>query len=661
MAKRYSLLLLLFIQFLAIEIHAQTCQDYVVQLGATVQVSPPQITLNWKSLPGSSSFSIYRKMKGTTVWGTAIGTAAGNATSYTDNNVQVDSAYEYFVTKPDSPAYGYIYAAVKAAPIHNRGAILVLVESSFTAPCSAELTRLMKDLSGDGWEVLRNDFAASASVTTVKNYIVSTYNANNNLKAVLLIGHIAVPYSGDLNPDAHPDHKGAWPADVFYADMDGTWTDNSINNTTASRAQNKNTPGDGKWDQSLIPSDLELQVSRIDFNDMPVFTNTPVQLMQSYLNKDHVYKMDSLTVIRRALIDDNFGKFSGEAFAASGFRLAPLVGKDSIKTADFISTLNTQNYQWAYGCGGGTYTSAGGIGKDTNFTTNNVNAIFTVLFGSYFGDWDSKNNFLRAPLCSNTPALTASWAGRPHWYFHHMALGENIGYSTRITQNNTGNHYANPVNYMVRGVHIALMGDLSLRTNYIKPPKNVVLTNTTGAGAVVTWTASPDAGVAGYYVYRAATEYGRYQLRSGLVTGTTYTDSVGDNGNQFYMVRAVKLQATPSGSYYNLSIGYTDSEYVTYPISQAYIANTIPLAGSISLYPNPAKDILNLLINTVKTGRAEIAIIDHQGRKLMTATRQLVAGDNTIAINIKDLPAGLYILAAKTGDNVQYKKWIKSE
>lgn len=33
------------------------------------------------------------------------------------------------------------------------------------------------------------------------------------MSTIFLFGDIAVPYSGDINPDAHPDHKGAWPAD----------------------------------------------------------------------------------------------------------------------------------------------------------------------------------------------------------------------------------------------------------------------------------------------------------------------------------------------------------------------------------------------------------------------------------------------------------------
>jgi len=57
----------------------------------------------------------------------------------------------------------------------------------------------------------------------VKSIIINEYIADPaNVKAVFLLGQIPLPYSGYLNPDGHSDHKGAWPADAYYADMDGS-------------------------------------------------------------------------------------------------------------------------------------------------------------------------------------------------------------------------------------------------------------------------------------------------------------------------------------------------------------------------------------------------------------------------------------------------------
>src|SRR5262249_57416229 len=126
-----------------------------------------------------------------------------------------------------------------------------------------ELARLQQDLVGDGWTVLRHDVprmvvdpantsssvwaARSNELASVKALIKADYTADtNNVTAVFFVGHVPVPYSGKVAPDGHSGHIGAWPADMFYGDMSGLWTDSIWNTTTASDTRNWNVPGDGK-------------------------------------------------------------------------------------------------------------------------------------------------------------------------------------------------------------------------------------------------------------------------------------------------------------------------------------------------------------------------------------------------------------------------------
>ena len=96
-------------------------------------------------------------------------------------------------------------------------------------PLAAELTRLEQDLAGDGWTVMRRDVSRTDSPANIKAIIKGVYSADQaNVKSVFIFGHVPVPYSGKLNPDGHPDHLGAWPADVYYGDMDGSWTDSTV-------------------------------------------------------------------------------------------------------------------------------------------------------------------------------------------------------------------------------------------------------------------------------------------------------------------------------------------------------------------------------------------------------------------------------------------------
>lgn len=636
--------------------------DNSVQLTATTQQTPPQIKLTWKKIAGATSYAVYRKAKSDISFGTPIATLAASDTTYTNTDVVVDSAYEYQVIKSGgSGASGYIYAAIKAPAIHSRGTILLLVDSTFSDSCSNEITQLMKDLRGDGWKVIRKTFLRTETVANIKSTIVNSYNADNSIKSVYILGHLAVPYSGNINPDGHGDHIGAWPADVFYADINGTWTDNSVNNTSATGSRNDNIPGDSKYDQSTIPSDAELQVGRIDFFNMPAFSNTEVQMMKNYLNKAHSYKMDSLAMLHRALVDDNFTGYS-EPFAGNGYRnFAPLLGYTGTQAIDYISSLNTGTYQWSYGCGGGTFTSAGGIGNTTNIAANNVNGIFTMLFGSYFGDWDVQNSFLRAPLCANTPALTNCWAGRPHWFLHHMALGEHIGYGTLLSQNNTTLYQA-VNNYGTRMVHIALLGDPSLRTDYMKPVSNVNLIAVTGGGARITWSASPDPAVIGYYLYSSDNEYGFYKKCSKLVNVTSYDDSFGTDGIKYYMVRAVKLQNTPSGSYYNMSLGVVSAPAaIDYPFAESSNVNQVPSLKNIVIYPNPGDGDVFVEIVATKSSVSQFIVTDMNGKKLYNTEYSINKGSNNLRLPSKNLPKGIYNISIAIGDNIVTKQWVKNK
>jgi hypothetical protein len=537
---------------------------YAVEVSATVQTAPAQIQLSWPSDPNATGYTVSRKTLTATSW-TTLTSLPGTATSYSDGNVLMGGAYEYSLNKSTSVGYtgtGYIYVGINAPMIETRGKVLLIVDNTYAAQLATELSRLETDLIGDGWTVLRHDVSRSDTVANVKNIIKADYNADPvNVRTVFLFGHLPVPYSGNLNPDGHPDHQGAWPADAFYGDMNGTWTDSTVNTTSASRSANWNTPGDGKFDQSTLPSDVDLEVGRVDLANLTCFSNkTPARseldLLRQYLNKDHNFRTGRLQVQRRGIVADYFGERSGEAFASSGWRnFAPFFGAvNVVGSAAFMSTLSTQDYLWAYGTGGGSYTTCNGIGGSDDFANYDFHAVFTMFLGSYFGDWDNESAFLRAPLGSTSYTLTAAWAGRPHWFFHHMGLGETIGYSTRLTQNNSKNLYKNQVNYSAGGTHVALMGDPTLRMHPVIPPSN--LQAAVGTSVALTWAASSDSSIQGYYVYRASSPKGPFTRISGTTPIPTlaYTD-LSTTGGQTYMVRAVKLERSGSGTYYNPSEG----------------------------------------------------------------------------------------------------------
>ncbi|BDS08794.1 hypothetical protein NT6N_38340 [Oceaniferula spumae] len=572
--KSYWLRFLLILGLTCAAAPAQQSQDKAVRISATLLNTPDGIQLDWLA-PSSPSYNIthqkiWRRQPGQP-WGEEYDTLATSDLTYTDLNVVPGQRYEYRIIRlfSNGPLFsaGYIESGIKIKEVDRRGSVILLVRDTAAAALPTELTQLQKDLAGDGWHVIREDVAASATVTDVKAVISGHYNnpATPDVKSVFLFGRIPVPYSGDIVPDGHTsNHQGAWPADVFYAELDGTWTDTTVD-TSIGPARIQNNPGDGKYDQSFLPSNTELEIGRVDFNAMTQFPNagtSETDLLQRYLQKNHDYRHlqgNYTSVPRRGLVDDNFGYFGGEAFASNAWRnFTTFFGNANITSADWFSTLDTDTYLWAYGCGGGSYTSAGGIGNSAQFGSTDSKAVFCMLFGSYFGDWDSTNNFLRAPLAGtvNGLGLANMWAGRPHWHLHTMATGRTLGYGARVTQNNTGDYITGAGAGMV---HVALMGDPTLRLFPVIPASTLTSTSTDGS-VELNWTASTDTNIEGYAVYRGqsgADLTGEFtRLNAELVTGTSYTDLSGVPGTTYtYMVRAVKLETSASASYLNSSQG----------------------------------------------------------------------------------------------------------
>src|SRR5205807_5417793 len=135
-------------------------------------------------------------------------------------------------------------------------------------------------------------------------------------------------------------------------------------------------PGDGRFDQSEIPSDLELAVGRVDLSNMTCYSNkTPsrseVDLLRQYLDKDHNFRHGLLAVPRRGLVADNFGYTYDESFSSSAYSgFAAMFGGTNTTTLDYgtyFPTLTSQGYLFAYACGGGAYYTCNGIGGSDDF------------------------------------------------------------------------------------------------------------------------------------------------------------------------------------------------------------------------------------------------------------------------------------------------------
>ncbi len=516
-----------------------------------------------------------------------------------------------------SPRFSHIFAGIRYALPETWGTVLLLVDESVADSIACELGRLELDLIKDGYRVRRREVSSGTPVPAVKDLIVSECSGDPSITTLLILGNIAVPYSGDVKA-AHADHYGAWPADLYYGELDGAWTDSYVYNTSAARSENHNVPGDGKFDQTIIPSDVDLQVGRVDLSNMPAFDLSEAGLLRRYLDKNHAFRTGQVEVTRRGIVDDNVGDAQGAAYACNGWRnFCAMFGRGKTKMGSFVPTLQTDDYLWAYGCGSSSYWACGGVASTGDYASMDFYAVFTMMFGSYFGDWDNENNVLRAPLCNAGYPLTCCWAGRPNWHLHHMALGYPIGYSTRLTQNNSDLYM---VTLAGRQIHTALMGDPTLRMHPVRPPAGLALEEAAGGAVRLAWSAPEDSAVVGYNIYRAGGLYGEFtRVNAETVEDTTYEDPCFTTCSVVYMVRAVKIETSKSGTYINLSPGAIDSIHVTAGIDAArplasFTHVTSPFAGSARIEfeiagPGPVVlrifDVTGRLVRSMDAGRLD--------------------------------------------------------
>lgn len=629
-----------------------------IQAEATVISSPASITISWPSDANATNFIVYRKLKTATTWGSILATLPASANQYIDLTVSSGILYDYKI-QMNSPStlvkYGYLSSGVDVKANSNRGIAIVVIENSFIANpvYQAAIDLLLVDLENDGWFPKTIYVNKTNLVPSVKSEIVLKYNEESSrTKLLVLFGNVPVPYSGDINPDGHPDHQGAWPTDTYYADMDGTWNDVSVNDLVSANPRNQNIPGDGKFDEDYIPSNLELQVGRVDLSDLPTFSAGEENLLLKYLNKLHRFKTGQLVVQQKALIDDEFTSYT-EGFSQNGYKnFSALVGRNNISKADYFTQLsyNTSTsgtYLWSFGCGAGNYTSAAGIGSSSNFAADSLSSVFTMLFGSYFGDWNYTNAFLRSALASGN-TLTNAWAGRPNWQYQHMAMGENIGYSTLLTQNNSSLYVANSVySGLSRMVSINLMGEPSLRNNYIPAPINLTVLST-GISNTLNWNAGGSE--IGYNIYRRYSDSTNFlKLNASILTGTNFTDNaLTIPGTVYYYVKAVEKEVSPSGTYDNESLGIkSNAAIVTVGIDE----NTLEFTSSV--YPNPFTNEITISAKNI----SRLEIVNCNGAIIHASNYSSI---NEVNLSLSDLSKGIYFInIISNSRTIEHKKILK--
>jgi hypothetical protein len=624
------------------------------------------------ALNPSATVRIFRRpLLGTGAQWQQVATLAPGAVSWTDNNVANGQAWEYQLqrTNTSGEAIGYTCGSIQYDQSGYMGRMILLIDSSLLLPLATEITQLKKDITGDGWLVEEiavnkgNGWYSGSAVVGVKQKITAVYNAapaNDKPKLLFMLGHIPMPRSGAnaYPPDEHDENKGARGADTYYADIDGTYTDNSTYNPgNLITPLAINLPGDFKWDQDFIPSTLEMGFGRVDFFELneSFAATTDIELTRGYLNRLHNYKIvaPGWFMGNKAAFNVGYDNSNDGSYRS----LIPIAKADSIKQY----SGNLPHPQWVKNNGPFMLYMQNVVVPDVNEWKNiGMNATVFSSDQSYygFGDVAESGGYskIRALLAADTKNLVNLWTTTGINIFHQPGAGVPFGLACKpIMDHNATNKILDKPSQQYdtpdwwNRTHFQYHGDPTIRLFQVHPP-TAIKTEAIINGVKLSWSKPGSSIVTGYHIYTSATELGKYErLTTAPVTDTFYT-LTNPVLNNWYMIRAVKLQSTGSGTYLNPSLGVTIKNTLQ-PLPP--VIDEQDVAKAIVLYPNPAKDQVQLKIKNSTLKIQTILAFDKQGRRY-----NLVPGNNNI-VSLRHLAAGIYTIQFNTSMGTVTKKLFR--
>lgn len=566
-------------------------KDANVPVTVSVQETPAKITL---TLHRAGAYTIFRKLRDGTDWGTALATLPTGSTTYEDSTVNLGTAYEYKVVMTGTTVSngvaptGYLVAGVRVDQTAPRGRVVLVVTDTIANGLPKELDAYKRDLGADGWMVHTITTPPAPNYTgsgnlhqPIRTQIQDLNTAYpGEIKNIILLGKVPVVRSGiidSIRPDGHY-NSYAEASDSYYAEMDGNWTDTSSNAGYGSgSAFFLNVAGDGLFDASKVSALGKGQMIDIGFGRIDLTYGQASELATTRLY------LEKLARYRRAADDFQPGRRGGirkgydNVDEAGWMSMTSLLGPGNIVAV--TTTADLPSDPTGRLDGDGLITRADKQGpflfyfKGTGMLDardDDSRAVFWTGMQSHWGWWaDSGAGEEIERLATDNYTLSFTWSiWGVRFFYHRLGLGGDMGDVLRTSINNsswssgfypygtggTGNGDRNG------RLWISHMGDPTLRIFPVRPPTNLSATSSGSDGVSLAWTPSDDTSLLGVHVYRAPSPTGPWVQLTGTGSpyeGATYSDTPPAPGDWTYSVRAVKLETTSCGTYLNPSLGAT--------------------------------------------------------------------------------------------------------
>ena len=543
-------------------------------LEASVDSAPPSVDLRWNN-DGEKAERVRRRADGEEHWTALSPLISTNRYVDVSPELKPGLCYEYSVGQRRlRVAIGCL------PPAERRGRVLLLVTQKVAARMGDALKQFKLDLVGDGWSVAQRTTPEHHSMwktryqrrlAEVKSAIIEfRQQSPSERNVVLLIGNVPVPYSGLRAEDGHQrpgdDHRGAWPCDAYYGDVDGVWTDEIVSYTNRSHRSNTNQPCDGKLDSDYLPSALEVAVGRLDFSNLPGIAGSSlpgrprgsdkieVALLRRYFDKNHAYRMGRFRYEKRAAAKSYLSPWLGRNIELNAFRNGcGLFGnrENAVCELDCFMMASPTLLGFLAGYGGSDSIASGRHQTSLmNRPGYGPKSAFLMLYGSWGADWNLRDSFTKAALANASTGLAAMSSLHGQWNLLALGLGKPLATCYLETANEIDRRGRVPRS-------LSILGDITLRLHIIPPVATLDARRKEDSIALSWTTDQPLQEELGCFIYRSSKLMGPYLRISGSspIRGREFIDGNASDSEPYYMVRRAAIVRTPAGSYTNLSQG----------------------------------------------------------------------------------------------------------
>ena len=275
-------------------------------------------------------------------------------------------------------------------PDMNLGRICIVVNQNVCTNITAALSQYEEDLNAMGFETVTYVYV-SGMPEDLRAHLATLYQQTESLVGAVLIGNIPYIIYEMMQNWGSGDEYEDFPCDIFYMDLDGSWSDTLSSGSVQ--------PNNGKYDTRGGDLDLEIWVSRLRTDNL-VSLGSESDILNTYFDKNHRYRSGIMVPAPEALVynDDEWDYMASDDASNLGmiydsFSITTVSAVEQTTASDYIENHLTAPYEFIF------IRSHGWPGGHGFYRDNK--AIFDYVYSSDYQSIDPEAVFYSLFVCSS--------------------------------------------------------------------------------------------------------------------------------------------------------------------------------------------------------------------------------------------------------------------